>query len=65
VSVGSDDGLINHLPLMRNGQTVLRGPLTELFMGEAHDYRMRMIIKRLRAVSTEIFLVTLKMQVSG
>jgi hypothetical protein len=45
---------------MRNRQTVLRGQLTELFMGEAHDYRMRMIIKRLRVVSTEIFPLTSK-----
>src|ERR1017187_4598780 len=55
VSVGSDDGLIDHLTLVRDRQTVLRGQLTELLMGEAHDYRMRMIIKRPRAVSTEIF----------
>jgi hypothetical protein len=46
VSVGSDDGLIDHLTLVRDRQTVLRGPLTELFMGEAHDYRMRIIVKR-------------------
>jgi hypothetical protein len=45
VSVGSDDGLIDHLTLVRNRQTVLPGQLTELFMGEAHDYRMRIIIK--------------------
>src|SRR5208282_1814559 len=55
VSVGSDDGLIDHLTLVRDRQTVLRGQLTELFMGEAHDYRIRMSIKRPRAVSTEIF----------
>jgi hypothetical protein len=53
VSVGSDDGLIDHLTLVRDRQTVLRGQFTELFMGETHDYRMRMIIKRPRAVSTE------------
>jgi hypothetical protein len=43
VSVGSDDGLIDHLTLVRDRQTVLRGQLTELFMGEnqAHNYRMR------------------------
>ena len=46
VSVGSDDGLVDHLTLVRDRQTVLRGQLTELFMGEAHDYRIRMIIKR-------------------
>jgi hypothetical protein len=39
---------------------VLRGQLTELFMGEAHNYRMRISIKRPRAVSTEIFPVTSK-----
>jgi len=60
VSVESDDGLIDHLPLVRDRQTVLRGQLTELFMGETHDYRMRMIIKPPRAVSTEIFHVTSK-----
>src|SRR4029077_12724761 len=54
VSVGSDDGLIDHLTLMRDRQTVLGGQLTELFMGEAHDYRMSIIIKRPGAVSTEI-----------
>ncbi len=46
VSVGSDDGLIDHLTLVRDRQTVLRGQLTELFMGEAHDYRIRISIKR-------------------
>jgi len=56
VSVGSDDGLIDHLALVRDRQSVLRGQLTELCMGETHDYRMRMIIKRPGAVSTEIFL---------
>src|SRR6202167_5855091 len=55
VPVGGDDGLIDHLPLVRDRQTVLRGQLTELFMGETHDYRMRIIIKRPGAVSTEIF----------
>jgi hypothetical protein len=53
VPVGGDDGLIDHLTLVRDRQTVLRGQLTELFMGEAHDYRMRIIIKQPRAVSTE------------
>jgi len=38
VPVGSDDGLIDHLTLVRDRQTVLRGQLTELFMGEAHNY---------------------------
>jgi hypothetical protein len=51
VPVGSDDGLINYLTLVRDRQTVLRSQLTELFMGEAHDYRMIMIIKRRGAVS--------------
>ena len=60
VSVGSDDGLIDHLTLVRDRQTVLRGQLTELFMGETHDYRMRIIIKRTRAVSTEILPLTSK-----
>ena len=60
VSVGSDDGLIDHLTLVRDRQTVLRSQLTELFMGEAHDYRMRIIIKQPRAVSTETFPLTSK-----
>jgi hypothetical protein len=34
------------VPLVRNRQTVLRGQLTKLFMGKAHDYRMRIIIKQ-------------------
>jgi len=46
VSVGSDDGLIDHLTLVRDRQTVLRGQFTELFMGGTHDYRMRTIIKQ-------------------
>jgi len=65
VSVGSDDGLIDHLTLVRDRQTVLRGQLTELLMGEAHDYRMRMIIKRPGAVSTEIFRFTSDLEASG
>ena len=60
VSVRSDDGFIDYLTLVRDRQTVFRGQLSELFMGEAHDYRMRIIIKRPGAVSTEIFPVTLK-----
>jgi hypothetical protein len=46
VSVGGNNGLIDHLTLVRDRQTVLRGQLTELFMGETHDYRMRIIVKR-------------------
>ena len=46
VPVGSDDGLIDHLTLVRDCQTVLRGQLTKLFMGEVHDYRIRISIKR-------------------
>ena len=46
MSVSSDDGLIDHLTLVRDRQAVLRGQFTELFMGETHDYRMRIIIKR-------------------
>jgi hypothetical protein len=60
VPVGGDDGLIDHLTLVRDRQTMLRGQFTKLFMGEAHDYRMRMIIKRSRAVSTESFPLTPK-----
>src|SRR5271167_1171952 len=60
VSVGGDDGLIDHLALVRDRQTVLRGQLTELFMSEAHDYRIIISIKRPRVVSTEIFPVTSK-----
>jgi len=58
VSVESNDGLIDHLTLVRDRQTVLRGQLTELTMGEVHDYRVRIIIKLLRAVSTEVLPVT-------
>src|SRR5580704_2810534 len=54
VPVGSDNSFIDHLTLVRDRQTVLCGQLTELFGAEAHDYRIRMIIKRLEAVSTEI-----------
>jgi hypothetical protein len=60
VPVGRDDGLIDHLTLVRDRETVLPGQLTELFMREAHDYRMRMSIKRPRAVSIEIFPLTSK-----
>jgi hypothetical protein len=38
VSVRSDHSLIDHLTLVRDRQAVLRGQLTELFMGKAHDY---------------------------
>ena len=38
VSMGSDDGLIDDLALMRDGQTVLRRQLTELPMGKTHNY---------------------------
>jgi hypothetical protein len=60
VSVGSDDGFIDHLTLVRDRQTVLLGQLTEMFMGGAHNYRIRTSIKRPRAVSTEIFPLTSK-----
>jgi hypothetical protein len=38
MSVSGDNSLIDHLPLVRDRQTVLRGQLTELLMGKAHDY---------------------------
>ena len=44
VPVRGDDGLIDHLTLVRDRQTVLRGQFTKLFMGEAHDYRTRNMI---------------------
>src|ERR1700678_4152745 len=44
VPVRGDDGLIDHLTLVRHRQTVLRSQFTKLFMGEAHDYRMRNMI---------------------
>jgi hypothetical protein len=53
VSVGGNHGLIDDLTLVRDRQTVLSGQLAELFMSEAHDYRMRIIIKQPRVVSTE------------
>ena len=55
VSVGSNDGLIDHLTLVRDRETVLRGQLAELFMGKAHNYRMRMIIKLTRVVFNSTF----------
>src|SRR5262249_48210843 len=45
VAVRGDDGLIDHLALVRDRQTVLVGQLAELFMRETHNYRMRIIIK--------------------
>jgi hypothetical protein len=51
VPVGSDDGLVDRLSLVRDRQTVLRGQLTELFMSKAHDYRIRISIKHSGAVS--------------
>src|ERR1700741_571874 len=44
VPVGSDDRLINHLALVRDRQTMLRCQFTELFVGEAHNYWIRIII---------------------
>ena len=38
VSVARDDGLIDYLTLMCDRQTMLRRQLTELFVGEAHNY---------------------------
>src|ERR1700734_3355573 len=52
MSVGSDDRLIDHLTLVCDGNAVLQGQFTELFVGETHDYRIRIIIKRWREVST-------------
>ena len=45
VSMGGDDGFIDNLALVRDRQAVLPRQLAELFMGEAHDYWTRMIIK--------------------
>jgi hypothetical protein len=53
VPMRCDDSLIDHLTLVRDRQAMLRSQLAELFMGEAHDYRVRTIIKRLSALSTE------------
>jgi hypothetical protein len=50
MSVRSDDCFIYHLTLVRDRQTVSLGQLTEVFMGETHDYRMRMIINERREV---------------
>ena len=38
VSVGSNDSLINYLPLVRDCQTMLRRQLTKLLVGETHNY---------------------------
>ncbi len=46
VSMRRDHRLIDHLTLVRDRQTMLRGQLTELLMGKTHDYWMRIIIKR-------------------
>jgi hypothetical protein len=43
---------------VRDRQAVLRGQLTELLMGEAHNYWIRIIIKQPGAVSTQIPLLT-------
>src|ERR1700733_12539532 len=53
VSVGSDHSLVYHLALVRDRQAVLRGQFAELSMCKAHDYRIRIIIKQSRKVSTE------------
>lgn|SRR5581483_3331140 len=38
VSVRSDDGLVDHLALVRDGQAVLRGQFAELLMVKSHNY---------------------------
>src|SRR5579872_1654441 len=60
VPVGSDHSLIDDLTLVRYRQTVLVGQLTELFMSEAHNYRMRIIIKGPRAVFNRNLSATLE-----
>ena len=55
VPVGNDDRLINYLALVRNRQTMLRRQFTELFVGEAHNYWIRIIIKRSEILSTDFF----------
>jgi len=55
VSMGSDHGLIDHLALVCDRQTVLHGQLTELLMVEAHDYRMRMIINNRDQCQPKLF----------
>jgi hypothetical protein len=56
--VGSDDGLIDHLTLVRDRQAVLRGQFTELLVGEAHNYWITMIIKQPGGGPAEIFAST-------
>lgn len=46
VTAGGNDSLIDYLTLVRNCQTVLVSQFPELHVGEAHNYWMRMIIKR-------------------
>jgi hypothetical protein len=53
VPVGSDHGLIDHLTLVGDRQTVLQGQFTELFMGEAHHLSNNNQYKPLRSLSTE------------
>src|SRR5207302_8601255 len=56
MSVGSNHGLKDHLPLVRDRQTVFRRQLAELLVGETHSYGGRMIIKETGGVSTQILL---------
>ena len=44
MSVRGNDRFVHHLALMRYRQSVLVGQFTELIMGKAHDYRIRIII---------------------
>src|SRR5580698_4456368 len=53
VAMRRDDRFVDHLALVGDRQTVLLGQFTELFMAGAHNYWIRMIIKRRGAVSTE------------
>jgi hypothetical protein len=44
------------LTLVRDRQTVLHGQFPELFMGEAHNYRMRIIINEREWYQPKYFL---------
>ena len=45
VPVGSNNGFVDHLALVRDCQAVLRRQLTELFMAKTHNYWIRTSIK--------------------
>ena len=51
MAVRGHDGLIDDMALMCRRQAALPCQIPKLLVAEAHDYRMRMIIKHRRAMS--------------